>query len=549
MPQVSCLKQVRQKYNLSVRALSKKLGIDSAYLSRVECNKVPASRALIEELAKSLKLDRQMLMAMNGHMPEEWQKAITRSPESAIRRVRSALQSDGARHHSVVAESLPEYGQQSTKTNGNGLHDPLADIFPPGYLVSPQINEAYELKLAALESANLTPEELLARGGYFLAINGQPTNHFRICTGASLKVGDGSSARLQSFMQTHQFKGSYATHGLFPYRGKFHPQMIKAIINVIGIKPGDVVLDPMMGSGTTCVEASIMGIDSVGVDVSPFCDFMTRAKLGGLTLAVEEVDATLTDKRLLKRQFEFLSSDQGQRAVADRSFAPQRISRASFDLIALAYLDSQGYARRSQRKNHEGFFNEVLERYLFAVKKFQKAHKSGRWRLGTARTIIGDGRHLELKDASIDGVVFSPPYSFALDYLENDASQLDYLGFPRESLSDRMVGLRGKKGEERVELYFQDMTAILSEAHRVLKPARYCVVVVGSNSNQLAAALGLDPESEEARLGIENRLTAIAAKIGMRLDLSIRRLIVGMANSMREEHILFLRKSSDSDVH
>src|SRR6476646_8363433 len=88
-------------------------------------------------------------------------------------------------------------------------------------------------------------------------------------------------------MQMYQFKTAYATHGLFPYRGKFHPQMIKALINLIGIKEDEVLLDPMMGSGTTNIEASIMGIDSIGVDISPFCVLMVNSKINGLLLDPE----------------------------------------------------------------------------------------------------------------------------------------------------------------------------------------------------------------------------------------------------------------------
>src|SRR3989338_7117364 len=71
-----------------------------------------------------------------------------------------------------------------------------------------------------------------------------------------VKLADHSSSRLKSFFQTNQFKTGYATHGLFPYRGKFHPQMIKALLNVLDIKPGHVVLDPMAGSSTVAVEAN-----------------------------------------------------------------------------------------------------------------------------------------------------------------------------------------------------------------------------------------------------------------------------------------------------
>jgi tRNA G10 N-methylase Trm11 len=54
--------------------------------------------------------------------------------------------------------------------------------------------------------------------------------------------------------------------------------MIKAIMNIIGLKKNDIVLDPMCGSGTTNVEAALMGINSVGVDISPFCILMASVK-------------------------------------------------------------------------------------------------------------------------------------------------------------------------------------------------------------------------------------------------------------------------------
>ncbi len=97
-----------------------------------------------------------------------------------------------------------------------------------------------------------------------------------MCTDDSLKLPSHSSPRLKSFFAKNIFRTGYATHGLFPYRGKFHPQMIKALMNVMGLKPGDRVLDPMMGSGTVPVEAVLMGLDAIGIDVSPFCKFMAQ---------------------------------------------------------------------------------------------------------------------------------------------------------------------------------------------------------------------------------------------------------------------------------
>ena len=45
----------------------------------------------------------------------------------------------------------------------------------------------------------------------------------------------------------------YLTHRIYPYKGKFHPQLVRAALNIIGLGPGDTVLDPFVGSGTTAL--------------------------------------------------------------------------------------------------------------------------------------------------------------------------------------------------------------------------------------------------------------------------------------------------------
>src|SRR5712692_4833096 len=151
------------------------------------------------------------------------------------------------------------------------------ELLPPHLELVPQVNEAYELELAFYESRILNEENLVRNGAYFARVRDTLTRHFLMCSGEPIRLPQHSSSRLRSFFQTNQFKTGYGTHGLFPYRGKFHPQMIKALINVMGLKPGDTVLDPMMGSGTVLIEARLMGINSVGLDASPFCRFMTQA--------------------------------------------------------------------------------------------------------------------------------------------------------------------------------------------------------------------------------------------------------------------------------
>jgi SAM-dependent methyltransferase len=250
----------------------------------------------------------------------------------------------------------------------------------------------------------------------------------------------------------------------------------------------------------------------------------------------------LDDSGKLRRTHAALESTQGRERVRDPGYQPQSMSRAAFSLLALAFLDARGYAERSKRKSELAFFADILRKYVSTVSRFQETWAAVSAPLGRASVSRGDARALELPENSIDGVLFSPPYSFAIDYLKNDASHLSYLGFDPAELRPGMVGLNARRGAAQVEAYFNDMALVLREAARVLRPGKRCSLVVGSNVNQLARALGRSPDDLEVRFGLEGRLIEIAEGSGLILEVAIRRLIVGMANSMREEHILIMRK-------
>ena len=64
-------------------------------------------------------------------------------------------------------------------------------------------------------------------------------------------------------------------HRLHPYLGKFIPQLVEIFLRKFQPR---LVCDPFGGSGTTLVEAATLGIDSFGVDVSPFNCLLTKVK-------------------------------------------------------------------------------------------------------------------------------------------------------------------------------------------------------------------------------------------------------------------------------
>jgi SAM-dependent methyltransferase len=206
----------------------------------------------------------------------------------------------------------------------------------------------------------------------------------------------------------------------------------------------------------------------------------------------------------------------------------------------LAYLDSAGYSERSNRKSPYDQFRAILERYFFVVEKIQRVLAGAEEELAEATPIEGDARCLLLQDSSIDGILFSPPYSFAIDYLENDSFHLGFLGVDINKLREEMVGLRGRTLRDKFDFYKADMERVISECARILRPGRICTIVVGTNNNQLSRILGV---SSDAVQGIDELLIELGASRGLHLVRKIGRQITGMANTMRTEYIVMLQRN------
>jgi DNA modification methylase len=151
----------------------------------------------------------------------------------------------------------------------------------------------------------------------------------------------------------------------------------------------------------------------------------------------------------------------------------------------------------------------------------------------------GDARSLPVKDASVDGIISSPPYSFAIDYLDNDAFHLNYLGVDVEQLQESMVGLRGKSLPEKFALYRDDMKRVVAECSRVLKRGAICTIIVGTNSNQIGRILKQSPDEVE---GLDEMLVRMGKESGLSLVRTMQRSIMGMSNTMRREQILLMQK-------
>ena len=72
-----------------------------------------------------------------------------------------------------------------------------------------------------------------------------------------------------TFINIREFQRTKHVHRLHPYLGKFIPQLVEVFLKRY-FERGDTFLDPLSGSGTALIEANALGMNSVGIELSPF---------------------------------------------------------------------------------------------------------------------------------------------------------------------------------------------------------------------------------------------------------------------------------------
>lgn len=413
------------------------------------------------------------------------------------------------------------------KIKENGNKSVVYKIFCDNVELLPNVDELFELELAYLEFNSLPKKQILERTAFIKSIGNEYSKHFLLYSNYPKIKNENRSLQAQIYFEEGKFSTGYATHGLFPYRGKFHPQLIKGLLNILEVGKGETLLDPMAGSGTSNIESALMGINSIAVDVSPFCRFIIQVKYESLTIDVE-----LLEHLPFSANQVFTFFNKGK--VFERIEKIKNESkRKIYNLAFLAWLDALGYSKRVVRSNHRQLFEKVLLRYIETIRTTLLNPYFNKNDIGKLNILhSSEALSLELPDESIDCVITSPPYSFAIDYIENDKEQLEFLGFDTKQLKNKLIGLKGKNKIERLSNYFSDMDGVCAEISRVLKNGKFFAMIIGSNTNQTGG------------VRLEQTIINSAKKYNMHLVRSILKPIKGMRNTMKEEYILIFKKEA-----
>jgi DNA modification methylase len=90
-----------------------------------------------------------------------------------------------------------------------------------------------------------------------------------------------------SFSDVPESQRTKHVHRLHPYLGKFIPQLVETFLKKF-FKPGQVILDPFAGSGTTLIEANLSNMPSVGIELNEFSFLIAKVKTQKYDLEILE---------------------------------------------------------------------------------------------------------------------------------------------------------------------------------------------------------------------------------------------------------------------
>jgi len=331
-------------------------------------------------------------------------------------------------------------------------------------------------------------------------------------------------------------------HRLHPYLGKFVPQLVEIFLRR-HFAPGQRILDPFAGSGTTLVECSTYGTNSTGIDISAFNVLLARVKTSVYNPFVVEHDL----RDALGKLEEFVGTGSGQLSLvsnlvtdAIETATSSEYLREWFDIRTLAELlfyrslladyDSgelmgvvmSRAARSARLTTHFGLdfpkkpqtepyqcakhrricqptreAHKFLRRYTLDTIKRVKEYE--RLRSDADETVIhGDARTADYA-ARFDGLITSPPYPGRIDYHEQHRYAYELLGL-EDRRGDEIGAAANGTSKAAVRAYVEDMVAVFENARRQLRAGSRVVIVIDD-----ARSL-YDEILREAGLRVDDRL-------------------------------------------
>jgi DNA modification methylase len=249
----------------------------------------------------------------------------------------------------------------------------------------------------------------------------------------------------------------------------FSASLVGEAIQKYGIQPGQTVLDPFSGTGTTPLAAKLKGINGVGIEVNPFLCFASKIKLKwdyNFPELEKDVEQLLRSAKVkfatgsldsdhikpnMPRIDKWITPKVTNKVLAIKSLIVEMDNpdHRNFCLLALAAnlrevsnmkLSPQAFGSSKHKEDAPVFelFQKKLEKMLSDLTMTQNSPSP----TGMVDIIEGDNRCLDVSNHPLlpaDLAVTSPPYLNNLDYTMQTRMELFFLDFVENMLDLRSI--------------------------------------------------------------------------------------------------------------
>ena len=318
----------------------------------------------------------------------------------------------------------------------------------------------------------------------------------------------------------------------YSFKHRFGSELVSEIFSTFNLIKGDTVFDPFCGGGTTILQAKLEGYNAVGLDISPFCVFLTNTLASnynsyGLRKTLKEIsheidnDVEIPEVALLRKSFS-LNSLKYIYSLRNSINLLDSPDKDFFLFALLSILNNIGKAKKTGaflRITDQRSFPPNLAKKVFieTSEKFIEELNSFNYSNSLVKASLGDARNYptEIKNMKYDAIVTSPPYPNRHDYTRiyelellvgflNDNPSLKLLryntlrshveakkryevkGYIIPSLLEREVRELKKRKLNNPQIistlygYFEDMYLSLEQMSKVLKSKGHIGLVVSN---------------------------------------------------------------------
>ena len=353
-------------------------------------------------------------------------------------------------------------------------------------------------------------------------------------------------SREWAFTDVGRSETNYVTHGYHRYPAKFIPQIVQKLIKEYTL-PGDTVVDPFGGCGTTLVEAKLTGRKSYGFDINPVAKLITQAKitpirpktlenaLNNLINTYEILSPTTPTININRITYWFDTqtiAELNRIYVAIKATKDRTVRRLFLCALSHVLKNCSRWLMKSTKPQVDpdkaipspiDIFLPHLRSMINRNTQFYSLLQKNKT-LGTKTNMrIGDStKELPIWSNSADLIITSPPYVTSYEYA--DLHQLSLLWFGNDhkyfkkwkhyaknldSFRKKFIGtsLKAKYRSEvlnsstaekiiaqlsgrnigvckNVTHYFSDMNKSFTEMFRILKPGHKACIIIGDTTLQ-----------------------------------------------------------------